>query len=74
MKKIIISTILLAINCFVINAQNNKMKISSTDTLAAQYERENALGAGIFKALKDKNLTGWIALYPTDAEFKVYCR
>jgi hypothetical protein len=52
------------------NAQNKKMKISSADTLAAHYKKENALGAGIFEALKSKNLDEWIALYPTNAEYK----
>ncbi|MEO8764028.1 MAG: hypothetical protein ABI416_07065 [Ginsengibacter sp.] len=46
------------------------MKISSTDSLASHYVKENALGAAVLDALKSRNVADWIALYPTHAEFK----
>ena len=70
MKQRFIITALVIINSFTISAQNNNMKISSADSLASHYKKENALGAAVLNALKNKNITEWIALYPTNDEFK----
>jgi len=70
MKQRFIITALIAISSCTISAQNSNMKISSTDSLASHYKKENALGAAVLNALKNKNTTEWIALYPTNDEFK----
>lgn len=70
MKIKMIITLIVTINCFTINAQSNRMKTSSAIALASHHDKENALGAGIFKAFKSGNVNEWIALYPTNDEYK----
>ncbi len=70
MKIKMIITLIVTINCFTINAQNNTMKTSSANAQPSHQDKENALGAATFKAFKNENVNQWIALYPTNDEYK----
>ncbi|HZX59302.1 MAG TPA: hypothetical protein VFE54_11270, partial [Mucilaginibacter sp.] len=51
-------------------AQNKVMKDTPENKLTATLQKEDILGAGIFKALKENSSSQWLSLYPTDAEYK----
>ena len=70
MKRIFLVTAWLVFVWIRVVAQNNAMKISPADSLSLHHEKENALGSAILNALKNKNIAEWLALYPSNDEFK----
>src|SRR5450432_273609 len=70
MKQKFILILLIAINCFITNAQNKLMNDTTENKPKGEHKKEHALGTGIFKALKEKNSNHWILLYPTNDEYK----
>lgn len=70
MKQEFITTLLIAFNCFTINAQNKLMNSTIENKPKDEHQKENVLGTGIFKAFKEKNSNRWIMLYPTNDEYK----
>jgi hypothetical protein len=71
MKLITIITVAaITVNCYHATAQNKPVKNNVNSKQKTAHQKENAFGVSVFKVLQDRNIDAWIALYPTNDEYR----